>query len=760
MKNLALIFALCLTVATSSAQIVGLGSAPEYTGCGYFLEDTGGAYDGYSANEDIVMTLCFDGSQQNFVNAYFAFVTLGIGDTIRFYSGNEVLNTSLLGEFTGAELANQNITSFPGQCLTIWFTSNGDGSLGEFAAAVDCTTPCLRPLAAVSTSEEVRNPSLVCVGEEVTFNASASEFYGGAELGTWEWFFDDGTTNTSSWPEVTHSFDQPGVYVVQLYITDDTGCENGNLISEVFFVSTTPTINLSVSDDLVCTGQEVNIDATYNPTTWDALPDANFGEPLFVPDVPGQCFSSELTFQAFPAGSTLADIEDLLALNINFEHSYMGDLVVSLICPSGQSVVLHQQGGTGTFLGEPVDDESDTPGVGYDYSWSPTATNGTWVDNSGGTLAPGTYESVNDMAALEGCPLNGDWELEICDLLGADNGFVFGWSIDFDPSLFAGLVSFTPSIGAGCDSSFWSGPSFATIGADCDNNTVIIDTPGQYSYTYTVIDNFGCTYTAQESIEVYPGPIPSAGEDVVFCGTPVGVQGSISNPVAGVNYTYAWSPTSAMSNPNSVNSNVVNISETTDIVLTVFPTTDPQCLVRDTLEAFVPVEPISWPLDTLYFCPEWGVQFEPLEFTDGYTYSWEFAPNLVDERRPFAQGFFMTPDSVGYYYLTTVEPFCGLTSETPYWVLTKSCDIIVPNVFSPNGDSFNNFFVVASLLDYDGSTLRVFNRWGALIYESDDYKNNWSPSEDEVPDGVYYYILTVNTNSGKDIFEGHLTILR
>jgi hypothetical protein len=77
MKNVALIFSFCLTVVTSSAQIVGLGSAPDYTGCGYFLEDTGGAYDGYSANEDIVMTLCFDGSQQNFVNAYFAFANLG-----------------------------------------------------------------------------------------------------------------------------------------------------------------------------------------------------------------------------------------------------------------------------------------------------------------------------------------------------------------------------------------------------------------------------------------------------------------------------------------------------------------------------------------------------------------------------------------------------------------------------------------------------------------------------------------------------------
>jgi gliding motility-associated-like protein len=760
MKNIALIISFFLATNVSIGQIV-FGSSSEHTGCNFFLTDTGGNTAGYSANEDIVMTFCFDGSGENFVNAYFAFATLGIGDTIRFYSGNEVITTSLLAEYTGSELANQNITSFPGQCLTIWFTSNGDQSLGDFAAIFDCALPCTRPLAVVSSSEEIRNPSLICVGDEVTFNASNTEFYAGAELGTWEWDFDDGTTNTDSWPEVTHSFSEPGAYIVQLYVTDNTGCQSGNLVSEVIFVSTSPDIDLALSDQLVCTGQEVNLTATTTPTTWDDLPEAIFGVPLFIPDAQeGECFSSELVFDVFSAGAVLNNIEDLLSVDINAEHSYIGDLVISLICPNGQSVVLHQQGGGATYLGEPLDDESDTPGIGYDYSWSPTATNGTWVDNAGSTLPPGTYESVNDMSALEGCPLNGTWLMEACDLFQLDNGFIFSWNISFNSELFPDLGSFTPSIGAGCDSSFWSGPSFATIGADCDNNTVIIDTPGQYTYTYTVIDNFGCTYTAQESIEVYPGPIPSAGEDVVFCGTPVGVQGSISNPVAGVNYTYAWSPTSAMSNPNNVNSNVVNISETTDIVLSVFPTTDPQCLVRDTLEAFVPVEPISWPLDTLYFCPDWGVQFEPLEFTDGYTYSWEFAPNLVDERRPFAQGFYMTPDSVGFYYLTTVEPFCGLTSETPYWVLTKSCDIIVPNVFSPNGDGFNNFFEVASLLDYDGSTLRIFNRWGALIYESDDYKNNWSPSEDEAPDGVYYYILTVSTNSGKDIFEGHLTILR
>ena len=104
---------------------------------------------------------------------------------------------------------------------------------------------------------------------------------------------------------------------------------------------------------------------------------------------------------------------------MNFEHSYMGDLTVSFICPNGQSVQVHNQGGAGTFLGIPVDNDADpnTPGVGFDYFWSPDATNGTWVDNAGGTLPAGTYESFQPFSNLDGCPLNGVWQIEICDLL-------------------------------------------------------------------------------------------------------------------------------------------------------------------------------------------------------------------------------------------------------------------------------------------------------------------------------------------------------
>ena len=153
-----------------------------------------------------------------------------------------------------------------------------------------------------------------------------------------------------------------------------------------------------------------------------------------IPDEPGQCVTSEIVVNTYPEGAVLSDasagIEHFM---INMEHSYMGDLTITFECPNGQSMMVHQQGGGSTFLGVPVDNDTDpgTPGTGFDYYWAPDATNGTWVDNAQGTLPSGTYESVETWGNLDGCPLNGVWQLEICDLWGSDNGFVFGWGVQF-----------------------------------------------------------------------------------------------------------------------------------------------------------------------------------------------------------------------------------------------------------------------------------------------------------------------------------------
>jgi subtilisin-like proprotein convertase family protein len=161
---------------------------------------------------------------------------------------------------------------------------------------------------------------------------------------------------------------------------------------------------------------------------------ADFGDGLIIPDDQGQCFLSQINVTSFNSVDVVNDGNiDIENLFINFEHSYMGDLTITLICPSGQGVLVHQQGGVGTFLGVPVDNDAlpDDPGIGFDYWWEPGATNGTWVDNAGGaTLPSGVYESVQPFTNLNGCPLNGTWSIEVCDLWASDNGFIFEWSIE------------------------------------------------------------------------------------------------------------------------------------------------------------------------------------------------------------------------------------------------------------------------------------------------------------------------------------------
>jgi gliding motility-associated-like protein len=80
------------------------------------------------------------------------------------------------------------------------------------------------------------------------------------------------------------------------------------------------------------------------------------------------------------------------------------------------------------------------------------------------------------------------------------------------------------------------------------------------------------------------------------------------------------------------------------------------------------------------------------------------------------------------------------------------CDIYIPNIFTPNGDGFNDTFVIKHLPP--NAILKITNRWGKEVYSSDDYQNDWTGGD--VSDGIYYYRLVVE---GKSI-NGWVEILR
>lgn len=104
-------------------------------------------------------------------------------------------------------------------------------------------------------------------------------------------------------------------------------------------------------------------------------------------------------------------------------------------------------------------------------------------------------------------------------------------------------------------------------------------------------------------------------------------------------------------------------------------------------------------------------------------------------------------------YTITVNDECA-HSVSGIVNVESGCQIVIPNVFSPNSDGENDRFVIDGILG-TSNTVRIYNRWGQIVFEANNYRNQWDG--DEVSDGTYYY--EVQVDGEPKAFTGHLTIL-
>ncbi len=105
------------------------------------------------------------------------------------------------------------------------------------------------------------------------------------------------------------------------------------------------------------------------------------------------------------------------------------------------------------------------------------------------------------------------------------------------------------------------------------------------------------------------------------------------------------------------------------------------------------------------------------------------------------------------YAITAVDSF---QNESAFSVKTcvDSCIYYkLPNVFSPNDDGINDLFIPYPFKFVEKIEMKIFNRWGKLVFKTDDpeilWKGNYLDGDNKVPDGVYYYIC--------DVYERRLT---
>lgn len=247
----------------------------------------------------------------------------------------------------------------------------------------------------------------------------------------------------------------------------------------------------------VCESTSATISIGYHDTSTAVIcrPQTTLGhsERIFLPDgiscgENGCSYRSYVTFDDFEPGATVTSVEDIIYVRLNIEHSYVGDIYIGITCPSNQKASLMNWSGSGsspcsssipnthrgwtsgsnmthgTYFGDAYDygsssDKCDStlsanaPGIGWNYCWSNNTTAGITyaagdaliyrssnahngrIDSSNVAALSHFYHPNQNFSSLIGCPLNGDWYIEVIDGFSIDNGYIFGWDISLNANL-------------------------------------------------------------------------------------------------------------------------------------------------------------------------------------------------------------------------------------------------------------------------------------------------------------------------------------
>lgn len=497
------------------------------TACSGVFYDSGGEFSNYADDESFVITICPEESGRRMRLDFQEFNTELNADILRIYDGDDV-SGSLFGVFSGTSSPGLIVALFdnPTGCITVEFVSTDSAHTTGWSAALSCTIPCQDITAQLdSTSPAANSEGIieVCTGENINLSGSAIfEVDGTGASYTW----DLGDGNTASSQTVNVSYNMPGVYLVNLDIRDTNtdnivqGCPNTNLINLVIRVSGEPDFTgTQALDDILCFGETTTIEGVVNPLTlvYNCPPPES--DITFLPDGNGVAYSTSINVTCFDAEQTLTEVNQIESICLNMEHSYLGDLDIEIISPNGQVVRLHDQGGGAANLGIPwatgaVDGSNlITPGEGLQYCFVPNGGFPTFVGGiQTGGLFPvgngpetyidsfvpaGNYSSVTPLDGLLGSPLNGNWTIRVVDNLGADNGYIFSWELNFDPNLQLEDFDFVPSI---VSQSWDSDPSITEI----NGNTITVapESAGEFCYVFRIVDAFGCEYIEEVCVNV------------------------------------------------------------------------------------------------------------------------------------------------------------------------------------------------------------------------------------------------------------------
>ena len=637
------------------------------------------------------------------------------GPTANFVAGNATGCTGLVTTFT-------DLSTTDGQnAITNWFWDFGDGITQNYSAPpfqhtyntagafnvkliITDASGCKDSLTTISTVTatdpipDFTVDTLSCPGAVLTFTNNSLP----AGLNS-TWDFGDGNTSVVTSP--THSFAAPGLYTIKLVVRDAFGCAD-SLIRNNYVRIGLPVPDFTMSDSVTsCTPLEVmftNTSTFYSSVSWNF----GVGQGTSALNNPIHFFSSPGIYPVKLVVTSPGGCLDSITKTIRVFDT------------AGSRINYTPIGGCKPLS---ISMNALTPGPMVSYFWdfgdgntlTTTNPNVSHIYQSFGNFVPRVI-----MEDPSGC---------IIPLQGADTLLISGATANFgaDTSFFCdfGTVNFI-------DSTTFNDPIVLYSWNFGDGGTSNLQQPshlynaqGIYNVQLAVQTQGGCRDTIMKTavVKVINRPLIDINGDSVIC---------INNTILHTG-VFLRTDTSAVSwlwtFPNGVTYNVQNpplqnytVAGTYNI--TAYATNSSGC--KDTTRQTVVVNPlptVNMP-GLLTINAGFPVTI-PATYTPN-TISWIWSPaiGLSCSNCP-------TPSAVPkintfYQVFFTDDNNCSNTGSIQINVLCGKGNLFIPNTFSPNGDGSNDFFYPRGTGLERVKMLRIFNRWGEVVFEKKDFPVN------------------------------------
>jgi gliding motility-associated-like protein len=280
------------------------------------------------------------------------------------------------------------------------------------------------------------------------------------------------------------------------------------------------------------------------------------------------------------------------------------------------------------------------------------------------------------------------------------------------------------------------------------NDTIVFNGLNSTTLIVTISDTNGCQVTDSVYITVHQIPTIDISYDSTSCNLENITFSAITN-----GNTWIWS---TGQNGGTLNFNQVTIPDTIGLDVS-----SSNGCVNNTYILGSVIQFQNSPLANFEAIPLGylgdSYLFQDVSSSDVTSWSWDFG----DTTFSIAQSPSHTYDIEGLYtVLLTVENSLGCT-DTISRTIKYEEKTIIPNVFSPNGDGKNELFVL-NIAQAGDIILRIYNRWGLKVFETEKNKPYWDGKTlkgDNVPDGTYYYVA-MTKNKEKPLQSGYITLSR